>query len=263
MLLVSCKKDPSLWKIDNLNNNKIAVIGHGGSGVKYKYPMNSMNSLNTVLSKDVEGTEMDVQMTKDSVLVLYHNANLEDGTNCNGKISGYNWSKIKECKYKYPLVGKVNLISVNDFFAQQSNIKKYIFVFDTKVEVTDSEETLHLFANALYNLITKYNLEENCFIESYNTNFLKLLYSKNHKLKLFLHADHYQTVLDAKAEVNLFGLTMDRLKISKQEIEDAHKNNLRVAIFNLDTEQGNINGIEMNPDYMQTDKSDFLIGALK
>lgn len=262
LLFVGCKKDPSLWHINNLNNNSIGVVGHGGSGTLYRYPMNSMNSLNHVLSMNVYGTEMDVQLSKDNKLVLYHNVNLQDGTGCSGKIAELNWEELKNCSYKLPYFSPAPLISVDDFFAQRANIKNYVYTFDTKVQVEDDKETQQNFANALYAIIQKYDLVEHCFIESYNIDFLKLLQDKNSHLKLFLHANDYPTCLEAMDYVRLYGITMDRTRISAKEIADAHQHQLRVSLFNLDTQRSNLEAIAMNPDYMQTDKADFLINAL-
>ena len=53
-------------------------------GIAFKYPINSYESFEPCFRIGAEGSEMDVQMTKDSVLVLFHDAKLEDGTLCKG-----------------------------------------------------------------------------------------------------------------------------------------------------------------------------------
>ncbi len=58
-------------------------------------------------------------------------------------------------------------------------------------------------------------------------------------------------------------LTIDINKISSNEIKLAHQNNLFVTLFNVKNEEDNIKAIEMNPDFIQTDKVDFLVNALK
>ena len=67
----ACKKDVSIWKISNLNTNKISVIGHGGMGIYYRWSMNSYESLSACLQKNVEGLEMDVNLSKDGELILH------------------------------------------------------------------------------------------------------------------------------------------------------------------------------------------------
>lgn len=259
-----CEKDPSIHRINNLNNNSISIFGHGGSGTKYRYPINSLRSLNDVLDKAVTGTEMDVQLSQDGQLVLYHPQKLEDATNCKGTVRTKTWAQLNDCGYTPAFyTGKEKLIRAVDFFEQRSNIAAHLFVFDTKIPVEADTAYVSEFATALTALIDKYKLQDNCFIESYSVDFLKALYKKNKQLKLFIHANTLADALRVAEQVPLYGITMDRLNISKAEIATAHSNNLRVALFNLETERENLEAIKMQPDYMQTDLADFLIEALR
>jgi hypothetical protein len=56
---------------------------------------------------------------------------------------------------------------------------------------------------------------------------------------------------------------MDSDKISKEEVQEAHANNIRIALFNLTNEQKNLKAIEKSPDFLQTDKVEYLIEALR
>lgn len=232
-------------------------------GILYRYPMNSMHSLNHTLALGADGTEFDIELSRDGQLVLYHSVNLEDETNGKGKIRNQNWDELKNVKYHLPYWDRAKLILAEDFFSHTGIDSKRIFTFDCKVESRDDADYISTFSNALYQLIQKFHLDETSFIESYNLIFLKQLQSKDSRLKLFVHSSTYADGLAASKEVNLFGITMDRLKISKEEIEDAHKNNLHVTLFNMATEKANIKAIEMNPDFMQTDKVEHLIKVLK
>jgi len=262
ILFFSCKKDPSLWDIKNLNGNKISVFGHGGMGINSLDPMDSYPSLKECLSHAVNGTEMDVCVTKDSVLVLSHSQKLEDQTGCTGMIENKTWPEISGCKYN-SLLSKPDLIPASYFFDRIENKNNFTFTFDCKVSNEDNLEYLNLFADALVKHITSYNIVSNSFIESFNTVFLEILQKKNKNLHLFLYTQNYQTGLDFLKEINLYGLTLDYRKISAEEIAEAHKNNLRITIFNTQTEHENLEAIAKSPDFIQTDKVEYLINALK
>ena len=89
----SCQKED--FEIINLNNNKITVLGHGGMGIGETYPMNSFESILNCLNLGADGTEIDVQMTKDGVLVAFHDESLEHSTNISGRIFNKTWDEIK------------------------------------------------------------------------------------------------------------------------------------------------------------------------
>lgn len=260
--LFACQKDDSLWEIENLNDNKISVFGHGGMGISYREPMNSYPSLNHCISLGAQGTEMDVSVTKDAVMVLYHNRTLEEETNGKGVIKDKTWDEIKTCKYKLPILSKANLIPASYFFDRVKNKEKLTFTFDCKVLEEDNLEYLTIFAEALIKHIEKYDLQNNCFIESFNVTFLKILEKRNNNLKLFLYSPDYKTGVALSKEINLFGLTLDMKKISAQEIKEAHQNNLRITLFNTQSKEQNLEAVKMNPDFIQTDKVDYLLGVL-
>lgn len=261
--LISCKKDPSLFKIKNLNSNRISVFGHGGMGIDCIEPMNSFESLSQCLTLGSDGTELDVSVTKDCVLVLFHNLKLEETTNNNGFIKNKRWDEIKNCKYNQPIFSKANLIDASYFFDSVKEKKTKLFTFDCKVRLEDNVDYLNLFAETLIRHIDKYNLIDRCFVESYNLLFLKILQQKNTNIRISLYTSEYNTAIEESKKNKLFGLTIDINKISSNEIKLAHQNNLFVTLFNVKNEEDNIKAIEMNPDFIQTDKVDFLVNALK
>ncbi len=264
LLLFSCKKDGALWQVQNLNpDNKTLAFGHGGMGTKYRFPMNSMESLNKVLAIHADGTEMDLQLSKDNEMVLFHNNNLQDACRAEGMVRNKNWEEIKNTNYKWPLLESSKLIRMSDFFDQVKITPNHIFTFDCKVEAQEDQDYLRNFADKLYALILQYNLVDQCFIESYNIDFLKNLEAKNPKLKLFVHCNTLTDGLSVSRQVHLYGLTMDRLKISQEEIALAHQNNLHITLYNMVNANENIKAIQMNADFLQSDKMEHLIEVLK
>ena len=77
-LFSSCQKE--IFDINNLNGD-ILVIGHGGMGVSHSYPINTFESIMHCINLGTDGTEIDVQMTKDGVLVAFHDKELSNKTN--------------------------------------------------------------------------------------------------------------------------------------------------------------------------------------
>jgi len=110
----SCSKDKPVNETNNLNGNIISAFGHAGMGIGFKYPIDTYESFEPCLGIGSDGTEIDIQMTKDSVLVAYHHNKLEEGTLCSGTINDKLWSEIWGCHHTSPYSSKINLISVND-----------------------------------------------------------------------------------------------------------------------------------------------------
>ena len=261
----SCAKDKN-FTIQNLNNNKISVFGHGGMGISHLYPMNSFEGIAQALALGADGTEIDIQITSDSVLLGYHDKDLKEQSNCVGFINDKTWNEIQKCTYVRQPYSNYHIISLESLFSNIPNLHSYTFTFDCKLYINPSnnfKQYLESFANAIVRIIEKYHLEENIFIESENKDFLKILQQKSSTLKLFIYPPSFGEGIKIAEELNLYGITISIENINKEQMALAHSLGFRVAIWNTRTPKKNIQGIEKNPDFIQTDKLEHLLKILK
>src|SRR5690554_916741 len=73
------------------------ISGHRGGIVK-GYPENSIEALEHTLQSTPAFFEIDPRLTKDSVIVLVHDATLDRTTNGTGKVIDYTWEELRELK---------------------------------------------------------------------------------------------------------------------------------------------------------------------
>lgn len=84
-------------------NNEMIISGHrGGIG----FPENSLEGLQGVLETIPAFFEVDPRLTKDSVIVLMHDATLDRTTTATGKLSDYTWEELQSVRLK-DINGKV------------------------------------------------------------------------------------------------------------------------------------------------------------
>ncbi len=262
-LLTTCSRDIPLFVIHNLNGNKISCFGNGGMGDAFKYPINSYESVEPCLRIGADGTELDVQLTKDSVLVAYHNSDLHESTLCSGIINDDVWSNIWGCHYANAFSSTINLVSVNDLFSSLNNPNDYVFTFDCKLYTSSPNLTSYKnqFANAIINFKNEHGLSySQVLIESQDSTFLRILMNKDINLKTFFYPDNFEQGLAVAEKMNLFGITIDNNKITAEQLQTAHDKNFRVTLWNLHSANDNDNAIYKSPDFIQ---SDYIIHLLK
>ena len=94
-LMFSCDKEEVFFR-------NILVYGHAGATLnngEWIYPPNSMEAIiYGTQNLQAHGAEVDVQMTKDSVLVLYHDEFLSSQVDLDGCIAEYTWEELKDQK---------------------------------------------------------------------------------------------------------------------------------------------------------------------
>lgn len=257
-IFISCEKDN--FDIINLNND-IILLGHGGMGRSNVYPMNTFESIIKSLYSGLDGTEIDVQLTKDNVLIAFHDRKLDDNTNLSGIVNSLNWNEIKGGKYIGTHYLDYSIISLEQLFSRIEN--KYKFTFDCKLyHGQDSIKFYNSYINSLIDIIDKYGLENNIYIESESEYFLSILKEKKPTYKLFIYPKTFEQGLDIAMNMGLYGITISTRDVTKKQINIAHNNNLYVAIWNIQSKNEHIDGINKNPDFIQSDNSKYLLNLL-
>jgi glycerophosphoryl diester phosphodiesterase len=261
IVVSSCQKDD--FNITNLNNNQITALGHGGMGNRHTYPINSFESILNCLNLDADGTELDVQMTKDSVLVAFHDELLEHSTYISGQVFDKTWAEIKNAKYRDPLYANYKIITLDELFTNIANLKEYTFFLDCKAYNPDTSSLyLNTFNNALINIIDKHHLENNVYIEFQRIDLIQSLKNKRPDLKIFAYMG-FDYALEIVDEFQLQGITISTDNISKDEVLTAHNNGIMIAVFSVNTKNKNSEAIEKNVDFIQSDRVKHLIKILE
>ncbi len=183
--LSSCSKNNSKPNID--------VFGHAGTSLhrdRAVYPANSLQSIKYALDVlDADGVEIDVQMTKDSLLVLYHDSYLNQASTYNGCVSQYKYSEIEHLKLDYTNYEIVTLKEVLAFIQSRNksvylDVKTYDYCNDAKIKVSSFQYALNQSISELdtvfkntnillgmtdYKFLNEVNFPNKCF-ESTNVN---------------------------------------------------------------------------------------------
>lgn len=255
---LSCSKDPATFELENLNNGEIGCFGHAGMGFYSSYPVNSWPGFESCLTRGADGSEMDIRLTKDSVLVIIHSSNLEETTSCSGYIEDLNWAEISDCKIKSNFFNNSKLLSMDEFIEKLENPKNYTFTWDCKLSNFD-QVYYDIYARAIIRTINKYDLARNVFIENPFADFLQKIKSKKNDANLFILAEDFNEGLSKVKEHDFFGLSMHNHKVTAEQVKEAHNQNVRVTIYGVLSDKENYSAIEKCPDYIQTDNINYLL----
>ena len=263
VILNSCQKEE--YVISNLNGNQIDVLGHGGMGISNLYPMNSLESIANCISLQADGSEMDVQLTADSVLVLFHDGNLDNSTDISGVVNSMTWSEVVAANYTNAPYGNYNVIKVDDLFSNLVDYAKYSFTFDVKLytENPDYQQYIEVFSDEIIQMFNKYGLYNNVYVESQDPEFLQLLQAKKPEIGVYYYPQTFDDGFARAMQFGFRGISISTDAITKENVQTAHDNGLFVTIWGVDTKERNREAILKNPDMIQTDKVDFLVKELQ
>lgn len=265
-LLFSCKKEDKN-KISNLNNGVIYGIGHAGIGLQSFYnqlPENSMVSIKKAIEVyNADGVEVDVQMTKDDELVLYHDNKLETSTNGYGFIYEYNLSELSDFKFDTDVYSNIflneqilSLASVLEYLSNRKNppqlhLDLRQWLYDESLYTTN--EFFLIYAKEIVYLINKYNYQSYTIINSGDIDLLNIIQQLDPSLKLTIESNDITWATQVARTNNLYGIVADDKLVSKKDVDYAHSKNVKVMLFNMRSQFSINNAVKKHPDYIITD----------
>ena len=261
LALLGCQK-VDLDELDTLNG-RVELIGHGGSGFERftnQLQSNSMPSIQYATEvMQVDGIEIDIQFSSDTVPLLYHDELLNSSTNCDGYVFQRSWQSLSTCYYNdlpADQLSKDNhLVSLEQLFTYTSSLSNPPRVYlDLKIlNSADVRPTNETFSTILSDLIKNYNATNYVRIISPDTSFLNTYKQIQPAIELFLDTKVVDQNLGVASSIGLTGFTTSNAAVSEAQVEAAHAANLEVIIFGLKSRQGHRVALLKSPDGIMTD----------
>ena len=224
VLFFGCKKS----KYSNVD-----IYGHAGNGLNIEnsiYHANSAEAIKFAMETEgVKGIEIDIQLSADGELWIFHDDQLSDETNGDGCISNKSFEQLSIVRYS--TVHKEKLVRLKDL---------PFSLYDNKTFLIDARH---------YNGCSFLNIDFNRFVQE-----LKLIASENANCD-FIVLSKYNGWIDAfklegfqvyceinslndfnelaNSGVDFDGVIVKNSNCSKSDVEIIHANNKKVLIFEV------------------------------
>lgn len=144
---------------------EMKIFAHRGySG---KYPENTMLAFRKAVECGADGIELDVQLSKDGVPVIFHDEKMERLTNKKGLLCGYLWEELQE-----------TVILHENFQERISSLEEYLefikrFDITTNIELKNSIIKYPNLEEKVLKLVEEYQLKDKIIISSFNHKSLR------------------------------------------------------------------------------------------
>lgn len=252
LLFAQCKEKEE-YIDDTYFNSKVMMFGHRGMGTMYKMPGNTYQSIAPAVAIGLDGCEIDIQLTKDTVLVLFHDHLLNPSTTCTGRIYESDWTDIKQCKY-YAWENGIFINSVDDLFNKLPGLTNLYFSFDcSKVDkdVADYDLYENQYLRAIKRLCDKHNMSDHIFLEGDGA-FLLKAQSMGLTNKLFYYSYLDYDAINSASANHFFGIStcMDWMMVPA---DSAHAKGLYVMVWSPNNVNQNKDVLKAKADIIQTD----------
>ena len=221
------------------------IIGHRGAPILAKE--NTMESFIKAFSNNVDGIELDIQLTKDNKILVYHDFYLYNIKKNKFKIKNIKYSEINKKnntnKYKIHLLDEVLKIIPNNKFIN--------------IEVKSQSYNNKTIIKKLLEKIKNNNLEKNVIISSFNPFLLRSIKRISKINTAFLLSNENQYLLFNTPLWIYFckpdSLHIDIKNLNKNFTNWARKKNLSIIAFTVNNFLDLIKAKKYNVDGIFTD----------
>ena len=270
------KKIPNPFMIES--GSATMVVAHRGG--RDLAPENTLVAFDKAVSLGVDVLEMDVAMTKDSILVTIHDLTIDRTADSTGKVIDYTFQELQDFNFGYHFKDEhggypyrtepVKIPRLEDVFMHYPSSLMMI-------EIKDQEETGIAAAKKLNALIESYNLREIVAVFSFSDP-VKSTFSGIFHEHVWIGAsftDGFKFVnatntnndsLVSTIQADIFAFPLEALNndlTAPAIIEAAHRNERAIHYWTINKKEDMELLISRGADGIMTDKPDLLIETLK
>ncbi|RXZ76712.1 glycerophosphodiester phosphodiesterase [Paenibacillaceae bacterium] len=231
---------------DNLIYAKWHVMIAAHRGDKLQAPENSLSAVRSAIEKNVDAVEIDVQLTKDGVVVLNHDYMLTRVAGVSKRVSDMNYAEIAQLDIGYLYSDEFVGERIPTLAQVMEEAKDRVKLLIEIKPYGDGEEL----ARKVVELIEAYDMADVSYIQSFDNPVLRVVRSLNDEIKigqiLYFAAGDLSTL-----DVDFY--TIEQTMLSKKLIDEAHLNGREVWVWTVNIERNlrevlkyNIDGIITN-----------------
>ncbi len=258
----------------NLLDGEILSVVHACGGFetfRNNVPDNTVEALERSLAQGADGIEFDLQMTADSQLVAFHDADLSKATTCTGCIHAKTLAEVKECRYKTrngSLDGDYEIPTFAELLTVFSGHSRPVWMFAntkhfTSCEPEDLGQFYPLFAGKILRLVESHGLQEQFVLESLDADFLMAARNIQPNAQLLFDDEDFERGMQVVREHQFLGLAISNSAVTEDQVKAAHLENFWLGIWGVKVLEGTKKAVKKGPEFIMTDDLQMLQGQLE
>ena len=216
-------------------------------------PENTLEAFELAIDSGADYIELDVQLTKDEQLVVFHDEKLDRVTSAEGKLCDYTYDELQELnivsKYiaeedypdaKIPLLSEVFEVVGDDLLYN--------------IEIKDHGNT-KLTVEKVVEAVKEADLEDSCYITSFSYAAVKQVKQLDPDIKTGLIANVATTTAFMQMK-NIDALSMNHLLVNATVVNNAHQNGKRIFVWTVDNKDEMQKMMALGVDNIITNRPD-------
>lgn len=233
--------------------DRLVVGGHRGQLIE-GIQENTIAAFETIVGKNIPYIEVDVQLTKDGQLVLYHDHDLSQKTPLSGMVRDYTLDELRSAF-------EVTSVEEAIVWAKQQEIG---IAFELKIHYQKMWEDRSQIAEKLVALLQRYQFQKQCFVFGTDFALLKRIKAADNSISLavivpFVPVNPVKLMEELRADIYL-NFTH---QLPKELVKELQKAGYLVDGSVVNDKAGLALALELGVDLIESDYPEILIKELE
>lgn len=230
-------------------------INYAHRGASEYYPENTLSAFYAGIEMGANGIETDIHKTRDGVLVLFHDDELERVTNGKGNISDYSYEELLQLRVSHPSNGRVDQILAFEDFLKYFSYRDLTFAVELKQDNVEKETI---------DMLERYGMREKTVLTSFNYESLKNAkqYNPAYRVGFLYEADETQAVEKLRA-IQGEELCPEAVLLTREDVEKYHEMGFSVRAWGIYTPEIMKRAVNCGVDGMTVNFPDLLTAYLQ
>lgn len=244
---------------------------HGHRGARWIRPENSLSAFDYATSIGVDALELDLQITKDNVIVINHDQGINFQNCSNGlpqipnKIKELTLEEVKkyncEMGEKIPTLNELLQWLANSKYANKNTIKINMEIKTTAE--TDTDEEVEKVVNLVLKILRERNLPNEIIIQSFDPRALEKVKKADSSMKLsLLIEDPSIDMINLAKKLKVDIISPEYTLLSKPLVQKMHEEHFQVLPWVIDSTYALQRMLDMNVDGVISDDPQLMINYI-
>jgi glycerophosphoryl diester phosphodiesterase len=248
------------------------IIAHGGA--KKMFPENTMVAFQGSMAIGVDMLEMDVNITKDGILITQHDLTIDDVTNGTGNVIDYTFDELKQFNFGYDFKDLDGNYTYRNKQVEVTKLESVMTTFPNTpmmVEIKNREESGKAAAEELWKLIQLHNFQDKMMVVAFDdatlnyfqeiSNNTILISTSEEETKDFVFSSLFAMDYAYSPKASAVAIPTENSGIDltpKRIIKAAHRRNMAVHYWTIDEKADMKLLIQNGADGLITDRLDLM-----
>lgn len=220
-------------------------------GASYSAPENTKYAFEKAISSGADYIELDVQLTKDDQLVVFHDKVLDRTTDGSGKLTNYTYAELQE-------------LSAGEWFGKEYKDAKIMLLSDVlklvghkvllNIEIKNIGN-VDLIAEKTVELIKEYDILDSCYVTSFSYNALTKVKEIEPKIKIALIANLATSTANSELP-DIDAVSMNYIFVNQGVVNTVHQNGKKIFVWTVDREEDIRSMLALGVDNIITNRPD-------